>query len=339
MPGVSAEFFLPSAGFTAAYLRLGTAELRRRAAASLELLRSCEVCPRNCHVNRLENRWAVCRTGRYAQVASSYPHLGEEDCLRGWRGSGTVFFSMCGLRCAFCQNYEISQLRRGREVLPRDLAQIMIVLQDSGCHNINLVTPEHVVPQVLEALPDAVDMGLRLPLVYNTSSYDSPSSLRLLDGIVDIYMPDFKCWDREMSRFYLKAPDYPEVARQVIKEMHRQVGPLKMDEHGLAARGVLLRHLVMPGGIAGSREIFRWVAEEVSVHTYVNVMDQYYPAWKVGVDGRYDAINRPVTREEFREALDAARDAGLYRFDERLPRRPGVTWAPDPASERSRRSA
>lgn len=329
-----AEFFRPSAEFAAAYLGLGAAELRRRAAGSLELLRSCEVCPRNCHVDRLANRWAVCRTGRYAQVASFYPHFGEEDCLRGWRGSGTVFFSMCSLRCAFCQNYEISQLHRGREALPGDLARMMVFLQDSGCHNINLVTPEHVVPQILEALPEAVDLGLRLPLVYNTSSYDSMSSLRLLDGIVDIYMPDFKFWNRELSRFYLKAPDYPEVARQAIEEMHRQVGPLMMDEHGLATRGVLLRHLVMPGGIAGSREIFRWVAEKVSVHTYVNIMDQYYPAWKIGADRRYDAINRPITREEFAEAVTAARGAGLYRFDERRARAPGMTWASRPAPAR-----
>jgi putative pyruvate formate lyase activating enzyme len=339
MPTVSAEFFLPSAEYTAAYLRLGAAELRRRAAEALELLRSCEVCPRRCHVDRRANRWAVCRTGRYAQVASFYPHLGEEDCLRGWRGSGTIFFSMCSLRCAFCQNYEISQFHRGREVLPRDLARMMIALQDAGCHNINLVTPEHVVPQIVEALPDAVDMGLRLPLVYNTSSYDSASSLRVLDGIMDVYMPDFKFWDSELSRFYLKARDYPEIAREAIKEMHRQVGPLKMDERGLATRGVLLRHLVMPGSIAGSREIFRWIAEDVSVHTYVNVMNQYHPAWKVGVDPRYNAIDRPITCEEFREALDAARAAGLYRFDERSPRRPEMNWAPGPALARIRRSA
>ncbi|HYM91770.1 MAG TPA: radical SAM protein, partial [bacterium] len=247
-------------------------------------------------------------------------------------GSGTIFFSMCNLRCVFCQNYEISQLRRGREVLPQELARMMLSLQDQGCHNINLVTPEHVVPQVLEALPPAVEMGLRLPLVYNTSSYDSAHSLRALDGIVDVYMPDFKFWDREMSRFYLKAPDYPEVARRAIKEMHRQVGPLKLDEFGLARRGVLLRHLVMPGGIAGTREILRWVAQEVSTHTYVNVMDQYNPAWKVGVEHRYDAINRRITPEEFREALEAAREAGLYRFDVRVPRDQRIRWMPHPAA-------
>ncbi len=328
MPTVPAEFSLPSTEFTPAYLQGGLAELRRRAAEAVELLRSCEVCPRNCHVNRLEDRWAVCRTGRHAQVASVFPHFGEEDCLRGWAGSGTMFFSMCNLRCVFCQNYEISQLHAGRAVGPHDLARMMLSLQDAGCHNINLVTPEHVVPQILEALPPAVEMGLRLPLVYNTSSYDSAHSLRVLDGIVDVYMPDFKFWDREMSRVYLKAPDYPEVARRAIAEMHRQVGPLKFDEFGLARRGVLLRHLVMPGGIAGSRDIFRWIADEVSIHTYVNVMAQYYPAWKVGVEHRYDGINRRITPAEARDALEAAREAGLYRFDARLRRTPAVRWSP-----------
>ncbi len=331
---VPADFFVPSAGFVPAYLRRDLTELRRRASEALELLRACEVCPRNCHVNRLEDRWAVCRTGRYAQVASVFPHFGEEDCLRGWRGSGTIFLSMCNLRCVFCQNCEISQLHRGQEVSPRDLARMMLSLQDEGCHNINLVTPEHAVPQILEALPPAVEMGLRLPLVYNTSSYDSSASLRLLDGIVDIYMPDFKCWDRETSRLYLKAPDYPEVARQAIKEMHRQVGPLKLDELGLAKQGILLRHLVLPGRIAGSREIFLWVAAEVSVDTYVNIMDQYHPAWRVGADRRYDAINRRITPEEFRDALEAARAAGLYRFDRRQPQDPWRRWRARLAADR-----
>ncbi|HBZ68989.1 MAG TPA: radical SAM protein, partial [Deltaproteobacteria bacterium] len=179
---------------------MGLAGLRRRASEALELLHACQVCPRNCRVNRLEDRWAVCRTGRYARVSSVFAHFGEEDCLRGWQGSGTIFFSMCNLRCVFCQNYEISQLHRGREVLPHELARMMLALQDEGCHNINLVTPEHVVPQVLESLPLAVEMGLRLPLVYNTSSYDSAYSLRVLDGIVDIYMPDFKFWDPEKAK-------------------------------------------------------------------------------------------------------------------------------------------
>ncbi|MDQ7850121.1 MAG: radical SAM protein [Armatimonadota bacterium] len=328
MPTVPAQFFLHSAQFRAAYLGLGIAELRRRAEEALELLRSCVVCPRDCRVNRLEDRYAVCKTGRHARVSSFFPHLGEEDCLRGWRGSGTIFFAWCNLKCAFCQNFDISHLGQGRVISPGDLARMMVFLQEQGCHNINFVTPEHVVPQILEALPQAVEQGLHLPIVYNTSAYDSLHSLRLLDGIVDIYMPDFKFWDREMSRLYLKAPDYPEVARRVITEMHRQVGPLKLDERGLARRGVLLRHLVMPGGVAGSGEIFRWIAREVSVHTYVNIMDQYYPAGRVGVDRRYDTINRRILPEEYAAAVQAAREAGLYRLDARLPRHPRLAWIP-----------
>jgi len=319
-----AQFFLPSHQFTAAYLHLGVAELRRRAAEALELLRACVACPRDCRVNRLEDRWAVCKTGRYAIVSSSFPHFGEEDCLRGWNGSGTIFFSMCNLRCAFCQNYDISQLGHGRVTTPAQLAAMMLSLQDQGCHNINLVTPEHVVPQILEALPLAVERGLRLPIVYNTSGYDSLHSLRLLDGVVDIYMPDFKFWDREASRHYLKAPDYPEVARQVIREMHRQVGPLRFDEFGLARRGLLIRHLVMPGGLAGTREIMRWIAAELGPETYVNVMAQYHPAGQVGRNPKYDAINRRISGEEYAAAVRAALDAGLHRLDERTapPRSP-----------------
>jgi putative pyruvate formate lyase activating enzyme len=326
------QFFLPSSEFTPAYLRLGLTELRRRAEAALDLLRDCVACPRDCHVNRWEDRIGVCRTGRYAIVSSFFPHFGEEDCLRGWNGSGTIFFSMCNLRCAFCQNYDISQLGHGRVVTPQQLAAMMLHLQDVGCHNINFVTPEHVVPQILEALPLAVEGGLRLPIVYNTSSYDSMHSLQLLDGVVDIYMPDFKFWDPQMSRLYMKAPDYPEVARRVIAEMHRQVGELKLDEFGLARRGVLIRHLVMPGGIAGTREIMTWIARELSVHSYVNLMDQYHPAGLVGSNPRYDAINRRITPDEFAQAVAAAREAGLYRLDVRLRRHPLLRWSVEPAA-------
>jgi len=300
-----------------AYLRLDRAELRRRAEAALDLLRSCEVCPRDCHIDRLADRWSFCKIGRYAMVSSAFPHFGEEDCLRGWQGSGTIFFSMCNLRCQFCQNADISQQKAGREVTPRELAGIMIALQERGCHNINFVTPEHVVPQILEALPFAVEMGLRLPLVYNTGSYDSMHSLRLLDGIVDIYMPDFKYWDREASRLYLKAPDYPEVARRTIAEMHRQVGFLVIDRSGLARRGVLLRHLVMPGGLEDTRRIMQWIADTLGRNTYVNVMAQYHPAGQVGRNPRYNAINRRIFPEEYAAAVRAALDAGLHRLDER----------------------
>jgi putative pyruvate formate lyase activating enzyme len=249
-------------------------------------------------------------------VSSYFPHLGEENCLRGWRGSGTIFFSWCNLRCQFCQNYEISQIGEGEATRPEGLAGMMLELQAAGCHNINFVTPEHVVPQILEALVLAVEGGLRLPIVYNTSAYDSMDSLRLMEGVVDIYMPDFKIWDSRMALKYLLARDYPETARRAIKEMHRQVGALKMDEHGLAKRGVLVRHLVMPGVVAGTREIMTFLAQEISLHTYVNVMAQYRPAGKVS-DEKFVEINRRITRKEYADAIAAAHEAGLYRFDER----------------------
>ncbi len=307
----------PEMAFEPAYLRLyETGELQARVERALELLRSCEACPRLCRVNRLEDETAVCHTGRYAIVSSYFPHFGEEDCLRGWNGSGTIFFSMCNLRCVFCQNYDISHRKRGREVRPDELAAMMIELQRRGCHNINLVTPEHVVPQILEALPLAIERGLRLPIVYNTSAYDSMESLRLMDGVVDIYMPDFKFWDSRLSLRYLKAKDYPEVARRTIKEMHRQVGDLVLDERGLARRGLMVRHLIMPGGIAGTREILRFIAQEISPHTYVNIMAQYYPAGKVSSE-KYSEINRRITEEEYEDAIRAARQVGLDRLDPR----------------------
>lgn len=310
-------FFIRRQDFEPAYLALPPGELRRRAAEAVAGLASCAFCPRRCGVNRLEGREGVCRTGRDAQVSSFFPHLGEEDCLRGRKGSGTIFFSGCNLRCVFCQNFDISQAGRGADCDSERIAAMMVELQSLGCHNINWVTPEHVVPQVLEALAAAAERGLRLPVVYNTSAYDSPESLRLLDGIVDIYMPDFKIWDPELARKYLLAEDYPQAARDAIREMHRQVGDLKMDEDGLARRGVLVRHLVLPGGAAGTREITRFLAEEISIHTYVNIMAQYRPAGKVR-PGLFDEINRPITGGEYEQAFAAAGDAGLYRFDERI---------------------
>ncbi len=310
-------------GFEPAYLALlASGELRRRAERAVALLADCRLCPRNCGADRLADRRRACRTGRYARVASAFPHFGEEDCLRGWAGSGTIFFSWCNLRCVFCQNSDISQAGEGVEVTAQELAELMLRLQARGCHNINLVTPEHVVPQVLEALCIAAERGLRLPIVYNTSAYDSMESLELLDGVVDIYMPDFKVWDPEIARRLLKAPDYPEVARRTIKEMHRQVGILTLGPDGLARRGVLLRHLVMPGGLAQTAEIMAWVARELSTDTYVNLMDQYYPAGRVLAEpARFPELARRVTRREYEEALAAARAAGLWRFDQRLSAR------------------
>src|SRR5262249_21041472 len=217
----------------AAYLSLPRAELSRRIEEALRALAPCRVCPRDCDVDRLANETAVCRAGRHARVSSHFPHFGEEDCLRGWNGSGTIFFGWCNLRCVFCQNWETSQEGAGDEVSPRELAAMMLELQARGCHNINFVTPEHVVPQILEALPHAMESGLALPIVYNTSAYDSAESLALMNGIVDIYMPDFKYWDSHLAARYLKAKDYPEVARAAVAEMHRQVGPLTVDENGL----------------------------------------------------------------------------------------------------------
>ncbi len=298
--------------FEPAYIKTyQSAKLYDKVERALALLRSCTVCPHDCHVNRLDDAFAVCRSGRRAVVSSYFPHFGEEDCLRGWNGSGTIFFSNCNLKCVFCQNFDISQRAAGDEVSPKQLAEMMLALQAQGCHNINFVTPEHVVPQILEALPFAVEEGLRLPIVYNTRSYDSLDSIQLLDGIVDVYMPDFKFWDEAKASRYLKADNYPRTARSVIKEMHRQVGDLALDEKGLAQRGLLLRHLVMPGDLEGTRAIMQWVASELSPRTYVNVMSQYRPAYKTQ---RYEDINRPTTSAEYRQAVAIAGEAGLTRL-------------------------
>jgi putative pyruvate formate lyase activating enzyme len=315
-----ARFFISRRGWEPSYVALHrNGELRRRAEQAVAGLAACRACPRGCDVDRLAGGEGVCRTGRYIRVASYGPHYGEEDCLRGRRGSGTLFFAMCNLRCVFCQNFDISQAGRFAAAPPDHVAAMMLALQEAGCHNINLVTPEHVVPQVLEALALAVEEGLRLPIVYNTSAYDAPESLRLLDGVVDIYMPDFKFWDSRLSQRYLKAKDYPDIARSAIREMHRQVGPLRMDEDGLARRGVLVRHLVMPGFLEETRAILQVLAQEVSPDTYVNLMDQYYPAGKVS-PRLYAELNRRLWPEEYATAMRYAQESGLWRFDVREPR-------------------
>lgn len=311
------EQIVDGRSFEPAYLELyRSGELQQRAERAVAELARCQVCPRDCGVNRLANERAVCHVGRHAVVSSYFPHFGEEDCLRGWKGSGTIFMTWCNLRCVFCQNFDISQEPSGAEVPPEMLATMMLELQAMGCHNINFVTPEHVVPQILEALPMAIQKGLTIPIVYNSSAYDSLHTLRLLDGVVDIYMPDFKIWDERLALKYLKAADYPEVAREALKEMHRQVGVLKCDENGVAKRGVLVRHLVMPGDVAGTREIMSFLAKELSPASYVNVMDQYYPAGRV--DGnKYAEINRRITAQEKQAALEAAQQAGIWRLDVR----------------------
>ncbi len=306
--------------FPPAYARLSPAQLAARAAQALAMLEDCRACPRDCGVNRLEGKWAACKTGRYAVVGSYFPHFGEEDCLRGWNGSGTIFFSHCNLRCVFCQNFDISQGIRPdhapRGATPDEIAGMMLHLQERGCHNINLVTPEHVVPQIVEAMAIAAAVGVCLPIVYNTSAYDSLDSIDLLDGLVDIYMPDFKYWSSERSATYLKAADYPAIARAVIRAMHQQVGPLVLNADGLARRGLLIRHLVMPGCMDETRAILEWIAKELGPDTYVNLMNQYYPAGKVSAE-RYGEINRRLSSEEWRAARRLARGLGLRRLDVR----------------------
>ena len=305
-------------GWSPPYAALArSGELERRAAEAAELLGPrCVVCPRGCRIDRRDDEKGLCAIGRHAVVASYFPHFGEEDCLRGRRGSGTIFFSGCNLRCVFCQNHDISWEVRGERVTPARLAAMMLELQAVGCHNINWVTPEHVVPQILEALPIAVAGGLRLPIVYNTSSYDSLDSLHLMEGVVDVYMPDFKLWTRERSRTYLKRPDYADVARETVKEMHRQVGDLVLDERGLARRGLILRHLLMPGMLDETEQILRFVAEELGTGCYVNLMAQYYVSGRVGKNGEYGEIARGIYREEYERALALAEELGL-RLDAR----------------------
>ncbi|RME88976.1 MAG: radical SAM protein, partial [Anaerolineae bacterium] len=264
-----------ASSFLPAYLRLSDAELGRRVEAAFARLERCDLCARRCGVNRLAGELGVCRTGVRARVSSYGPHLGEEDPLRGWRGSGTIFFARCNLRCQYCQNYDISQRDAGEEVDAETLATIMLRLQMAGCHNINFVSPSHVVPQILAAVRLAARRGLRLPLVYNTGGYDSPEALELLDGVIDIYMPDMKYADSEPAHRFSRVRDYPQVNRAAVREMHRQVGDLEIDERGLARRGLLVRHLVLPNGLAGTGKIVRFLAEEISPNTYLNLMDQY----------------------------------------------------------------
>ncbi len=301
--------------FEPAYLGLlRSGEFRERLIHTYEHLSICDVCARNCKVDRRAGQVGVCRTGERAKVSSYGPHLGEEDPLRGWRGSGTIFFTRCNLKCQFCQNHDISQADAGREVEPEELASIMLELQAQGCHNINLVSPSHVVPQIMAAVFIAAEAGLRLPLVYNTGGYDSMAMLKLLDGVVDIYMPDVKYADAEIARRYSKIPEYPQVNQAAVREMHRQVGDLQINEMGLAVRGLLVRHLVLPDNLAGTADIIQFLATEISPNTYLNLMDQYRPAYKAY---RFPELNRRITRHEYQAAVKMARDAGLNRLDER----------------------
>jgi putative pyruvate formate lyase activating enzyme len=304
-------------GFEAAYLPLArNGELASRVRAAQQHLEDCDLCARYCHVNRLEGvTGAVCRTGERAVVHSYGPHHGEEDPLRGWRGSGTIFFSWCNLRCVFCQNWEISHKGMGREVEPEELAGMMLELQAQGCHNINLVSPSHVVAQIVAAVAIAAHEGLRLPLVYNTGGYDSLEALRLLDGVVDIYMPDMKYGDSRLARKYSKVRDYVERNQDAVREMHRQVGDLVIDGRGIARRGLLVRHLVLPHNIAGTEQVLDFLAHEISTNTYLNLMDQYRPCYRAD---EYAELDRMISVSEYEAALAAAARLGLYRLDQRL---------------------
>jgi putative pyruvate formate lyase activating enzyme len=304
-------------GFTPAYIALlESGELRERVRAAYRRLEACDICPRRCAVNRRGSperaeTLGACRTGEEAVVSSAGPHFGEEAPLVGQRGSGTLFFAWCNLRCRYCQNYSISQLGEGAPLSP------MLDLQDRGCHNINFVSPSHVVPQILAATLIAARAGLRIPLVYNTGGYDSLETLALLDGVFDIYMPDMKYSDADVAERYSGVVNYPAVNRAAVAEMHRQVGDLALDERGVAQRGLLVRHLVLPEGLAGTAEVVSFLAG-LSRDTYLNVMDQYRPCYEAG---ELPPLDRRITRAEYLDAVRLAHEAGLHRLDDRAPRR------------------
>ncbi len=290
------------------YLKLyETGELKERVQRAKELLKGCKVCPRGCPVDRTEGEKGFCKTGNEIYVASFFPHLGEEFPIRGYNGSGTIFFSYCNLGCVYCQNYEVSHLGEGKNVSTEELAAIMLYLQEEGCHNINWVTPSHIVPQLLESLYIAVKKGLKIPVVYNTSSYDSLESLKLLDGVVNIYLADLKYLKEKYGRKYSKVKGYPEVAKQAIKEMFRQVGNLKVDERGIAYKGLLVRHLALPNDISTTKEVLNFL-KSVSPDIYVNIMPQYYPYYKAF---NYPELSRKIRIEEYFKALDYAEKIGL----------------------------
>ncbi|MDI6840544.1 MAG: 4Fe-4S cluster-binding domain-containing protein [bacterium] len=299
--------------FEPAYIKLyKSGELKTRVKRAVSILESCVLCPRRCGINRLADERGFCGTGRLPIISSFGPHFGEEAPLVGINGSGTIFISGCNLKCAFCQNFEISHKLEGEEITQEGLAKIMLHLQGISCHNINIVTPTHVVPQILESLPIAIDGGLNLPLVYNTGGYDSIETIKLLDGIFDIYMPDFKFASNEVAERFTNAIDYPEVAKEAIKEMHRQVGDLIIED-GVAKRGLLVRHLVLPDGLAGTNDVVKFIAS-ISKHTYLNIMDQYRPC---GDAYRFHPLNRVITIEEFESAIRIADEVGLHRLDKR----------------------
>ena len=285
--------------------------LKKKSEEGHERLKSCSLCPRECHIDRTQNEVGFCKTGLHSWVASYHAHFGEEAPLVGRNGSGTIFFTHCNLMCNFCQNFDISHNGYGRETSPDILANMMLELQKQGCHNINFVTPSHVVPQILAALLMAVENGLSIPLVFNSSGYDKVETLKLLDGIVDIYMPDFKFWDPVVAERTCDAKDYPEVARSAVKEMHHQVADLRINDEGIAERGLIVRHLVMPSDFSGTREVMRFVANTISKQTYVNVMSQYRPC---GDAKDIEEIAVALSVSEYRAAVAAAIEEGITRL-------------------------
>ena len=295
--------------YTPKYINsLKTGLLEEKIEQAQALLASCTLCPRQCQVNRLEDERGYCGTGKKAVVASYSPHFGEEPPLVGQNGSGTIFFSHCNLQCVFCQNSDISIEGQGTEIDESQLAYIMLELQRSGCHNINFVTPSHVVPQILKALSLAVKQGLRIPLVYNTSAYESLDTLKILRDVIDIYLPDFKFMDKDASSQYCHAADYPEKAMAALQEMQNQSGDLMVDYAGIACSGLLVRHLVMPGRLEETGQILAFLKAKVSPHTHINIMSQYRP---LGDAFKFEAISRKVTVQEFKAALKLGRESGL----------------------------
>ncbi len=285
--------------------------LRKKINEARRILTSCTLCPRNCQKDRIAGELGDCRTGENAFVSSYNAHFGEEPPLVGAMGSGTIFFTHCNLMCNFCQNYDISHEENGEEVTLSHLAGIMMILQNSGCHNINLVTPTHIVPQILAALDMAIDGGLCIPLIYNSSGYETKETLELLDGIIDIYMPDFKFWDPKVADITCNAPDYPEAAQTALIEMHRQVGDFEVDEDGIATKGLLVRHLVLPSEMAGTEKVMEFITNEVSANTYVNIMDQYRPCGKAH---HVDELSESLSIIEYQEAVKLAKAAGINRL-------------------------
>lgn len=298
--------------FTPAYLNLSEKEFTQKIEKAFEILKNCTLCPRNCKVDRTSGKKGACKVGDKPYVSSWGPHFGEEAPLVGRYGSGTIFFTYCNLACVYCQNWTISHLGEGEEISHEELASVMLFLQNSGCHNINLVTPTHQVPQIIKSIYIAREHGLRVPIVYNSGGYEAIETLKILDGIIDIYMPDFKYADNAMAEKYSKVKNYAQVAKEAIKEMHRQVGDLIINEQGIALRGLLVRHLVLPNNIAGTEQVVRFIAEEISKNTYINIMDQYRPCWHAN---EYPELSRRPTRAELLDAINVALKYGLKRID------------------------